>query len=102
MHLFENPDHADVTLFLYHRFPKKLRAQLEACSVKGSSIGWGVEFVEGIDWYAVFILGCLGFLTCLLIAVSWAAARGDVQGGFGIASFLLTFFVFCGEILHYI
>ncbi|KAI1748825.1 hypothetical protein F4782DRAFT_515862 [Xylaria castorea] len=101
MHLFENPDHADVTLFLYKRFPKKLRAQLEACSTKGSSIGWGVEFVEGVDWYAVFVSGLLGFLFCLLFAVAWSAARGDVQGGFGIASFLLTFFIFCGGILHY-
>ncbi|KAI1288638.1 hypothetical protein F5Y03DRAFT_86849, partial [Xylaria venustula] len=49
MHLFENPEHADVTLFLYNRFPKKLRAQLEACPMKGSSIGWEVEFVEGVD-----------------------------------------------------
>ncbi|KAI0545854.1 hypothetical protein F4679DRAFT_559546, partial [Xylaria curta] len=101
MHLFENPDHADVTLFLYKRFPKKLRAQLEACPTKGSSIGWGVEFVEGVNWYAVFVSGFLGFLFCLLFAVAWSAAKGDVQGGFGIASFLLTFFVFCGGILHY-
>ncbi|KAI0436155.1 hypothetical protein F4803DRAFT_248206 [Xylaria telfairii] len=101
MHLFENPDHADVTLFLYNRFPKKLRAQLEACPIKGSSIGWGIEFVEGVDWYAVFVSGCFGFFFCLLFAVAWAAARGDVQGGFGIASFLLTFFVFCGGTLHY-
>ncbi|KAI0903190.1 hypothetical protein F4823DRAFT_619601 [Ustulina deusta] len=102
MHLFENPDHADVTLFLYHRFPKKVGAQLEACSIKGSSIGWGVEFVEGADWSAVFISVCLGFLFCLLFAVAWAAGRGDVQGGFGIASFVLAFFVSCGGALHYI
>ncbi|KAI0183816.1 hypothetical protein EV127DRAFT_254931 [Xylaria flabelliformis] len=101
MHLFENPDHADVTLFLYKRFPKKMRAQLEACPTKGSSIGWGVEFVEGVNWYAVFMSGLLGFVFCLLFAVAWSAAKGDVQGGFGIASFLLTFFVFCGGILHY-
>ncbi|KAI0857312.1 hypothetical protein F4860DRAFT_490180 [Xylaria cubensis] len=101
MHLFENPDHADVTLFLYKRFPKKMRAQLEACPMKGSSIGWGVEFVEGVNWYAVFVSGLLGFVFCLLFAVAWSAAKGDVQGGFGIASFLLTFFVFCGGILHY-
>ncbi|KAI0198271.1 hypothetical protein F4808DRAFT_263070 [Astrocystis sublimbata] len=101
MHLFENPDHADVTLFLFRRFPKKLRTQLEACPVKGSSIGWGVEFVEGIDWYAVFVTGCIGFLFCLIFGVAWSVAKGDVQGGFGIASFLLAFVVSCGGILHY-
>ncbi|KAI1111745.1 hypothetical protein F5Y14DRAFT_302516 [Nemania sp. NC0429] len=102
MHLFENPEHADVTLFLYNRFPKKLRAQLEACPMKGSSIGWGVEFVEGVDWYVVFAAACLGFLFCLIFAVAWAATKGDVQGGFGIASFLLAFVVFCTGTLHYV
>jgi hypothetical protein len=102
MHLFENPDHADVTLFLYQRFPKKLRAQLEACPLKGSSIGWGIEFVEGVDWSAVFVTGCFGFLVCLVVAICWSAAKRDVQGGFGIASFLLTFLCFCIGILHYI
>jgi len=101
MHLFENPEHADVTLFLYNRFPKKLRAQLEACPMKGSSIGWGVEFVEGVDWYVVFAATCLGFLFCLIFAVAWAAAKGDIQGGFGIASFLLAFVVFCSGSLYY-
>ncbi|KAI3318876.1 hypothetical protein HD806DRAFT_526054 [Xylariaceae sp. AK1471] len=101
MHLFENPDHADVTLFMYRRFPKKLRAQLEACPLKGSSVGWGIEFVEGVNWWAVFVTGCLGFLVCLIVAISWSVAKGDVQGGFGIASFLLTFLIFCGGIMHY-
>ncbi|KAI8628488.1 hypothetical protein F5Y19DRAFT_438091 [Xylariaceae sp. FL1651] len=101
MHLFEHPDHADVTLFLYNRFPKKLRAQLEACPMKGSSVGWGVEFVEGLDWFAVFVAGCIGFFLCLIVAISWSTARGDVQGGFGIASFLLAFLAFCGGIIHY-
>ncbi|KAI0529787.1 hypothetical protein GGR58DRAFT_290158 [Xylaria digitata] len=101
MHLFENPDHADVTLFLYNRFPKKLRAQLEACPIKGSSIGWGIEFVEGVDWHIVFVTTCLGFLFCLIFAVAWAATKGDIQGGFGIASFLLAFVVFCSGALHY-
>ncbi|RWA05158.1 hypothetical protein EKO27_g9940 [Xylaria grammica] len=101
MHLFENPEHADVTLFLYNRFPKKLRAQLEACPMKGSSIGWGVEFVEGVDWYVVFAVTCLGFLFCFIFAVAWAATKGDIQGGFGIASFLLAFVVFCSGTLHY-
>ncbi|KAI1169708.1 hypothetical protein F4777DRAFT_592526 [Nemania sp. FL0916] len=102
MHLFENPEHADVSLFLYHRFPKKMRDQLEACPIKGSSIGWGIEFVEGVDWYNVFAAASLGFIFCLIFAVTWAATRGDIQGGFGIASFLLTFIVFCSGILFYV
>ncbi|CAJ2507789.1 Uu.00g089750.m01.CDS01 [Anthostomella pinea] len=50
MHLFEHPGYADVTLFLYDRSPRKLRRQLEACPRRGSSVGWDVRFVEGLDW----------------------------------------------------
>ncbi|KAF2962749.1 hypothetical protein GQX73_g10821 [Xylaria multiplex] len=101
MHFFENPDCADVTLLLYNRFPKKLRAQLEACPIKGSSIGWGIEFVEGVNWRNVFVATFLGFIFCSIFAVAWAATKGDIQGGFGIASFILAFFITCSGTLHY-
>jgi len=100
MHLFEHPDHADVIPVLYKRIPKKLRMKLEACPNKGFSTGWGVHFSEGMDFFAVFVLGCLGFTACLVISVVWTAVKGDVQGGFAIGGFLLAFMCFCGGIAH--
>ncbi|RYP61772.1 hypothetical protein DL771_010012 [Monosporascus sp. 5C6A] len=100
VHFFENPTHAGVLPDLYRRVPKKLREKLVPCPKKGSSPGWGIEFVEGVDTFALFLCGCACFLLCLLVAAARTVARDDVQGGFGIGGFLLAFAVFCGGIVH--
>ena len=99
-HLFEHPEHADVVPTIWNRIPRKLRAELKACPTRGSSLGWGLQLVEGMEWLLFFILGCAGFLLCLLVAVVWSAVRGDVQGGFAIGGFLLAFLIFCGGVAH--
>ncbi|RYP41202.1 hypothetical protein DL767_001206 [Monosporascus sp. MG133] len=100
VHFFENPTHAGVLPDLYRRVPKKLREKLVPCPKKGSSSGWGIEFVEGVDTFVFFLCGCACFLLCLFAAVAWTVARDDVQGGFGIGGFLLAFAIFCGGIVH--
>ncbi|KAI0883508.1 uncharacterized protein GGS22DRAFT_167176 [Annulohypoxylon maeteangense] len=101
MHLLSHPEDADSLPVLYSRIPKKLRLKLEACPIKGSSIGWGVQFVEGLDWSILFRYGCIGFAICLVAAISWAVPRNDVQGGFAIAGFMVAFCMFCvGVIGH--
>ena len=98
MHLFEQPEDAEVVPALYRKIPKKLRARLKACPRKGSSVGWGLQFVEGMNWVVVFIYGCAGFGLSPLAAVVWAVAKADVQGAFAIASFMIAFLLFCGGI----
>lgn len=66
MHLFEHPGHAECESVLYKKIPKKLREKLEACPVKKSALGWGVHFVEGLNWFTVFIYGCSGFAAALV------------------------------------
>ncbi|KAI1645082.1 uncharacterized protein F4817DRAFT_193671 [Daldinia loculata] len=100
VHFFENPTHASVLPDLYKRIPKKLRQKLTPCQVTGMSVGWGIEFVEGIDSFMFFIFGCALFLACLIVAVGWSAIKQDVQGGFGIGGFILAFMLFCGSIVH--
>ncbi|KAI0890856.1 hypothetical protein F4806DRAFT_485042 [Annulohypoxylon nitens] len=101
MHLFSHPEDADALPVLYSRIPKKLRLRLEACPVKGSAVGWGVQFVEGLNWSVLFGYGCMGFAICLAAAISWTIARDDVQGGFSIAGFMVAFCMFCvGVIGH--
>ncbi|KUI53187.1 hypothetical protein VP1G_10526 [Cytospora mali] len=95
MHLFEHPDHAECEPVLYKKVPKKLDYRLEACPVKKTAIGWGVSFVEGLNWFTVFIYGCAGFASALVLAVVWSMIRGDIQGGFAIAGFMLAFIGFC-------
>lgn len=80
---------------LYQRVPKKLRDKLQACPRKGSAVGWGFQFVEGLNWFAIFLCGCVGFLAALLLAMVWSIVKSDVQGGFAIVGFVLAFLGFC-------
>ena len=98
MHLFEHPEDAEVIPVLYRKIPKKLHVRLEACPREGSSIGWGLHFVEGMNWFAVFVYGCAGFILSLIAALSWAITKDDVQGAFAIAGFMIAFLLFCGGI----
>ncbi len=100
MHLYKHPDHADTSLLLFRRMPKKRRGRLRACALRGSEVGWGIQFVEGLNWHKFFLFCLLGFMLCLAIALAWAVPRKDVQGGFTIAAFLLAFFVFSGGALQ--
>ncbi len=95
MHFFEHPHHAEVVPVLYRRIPKKLREKLAACPVKHSSVGWGMQLVEGLDPFLVFVYGCVAFIAALAAAVVWVVAREDIQGGFAIAGFVLAFVMFC-------
>ncbi|KAF7527533.1 hypothetical protein G7054_g10433 [Neopestalotiopsis clavispora] len=99
-HLMENPTHAGCLPDLYKRIPKKLQDRLSPCPQKGSSLGWGLGFVEGVDAFIFFLCGCLGFLICLLVALIWTIGKSDIQGGFGVGAFLLSFMVFCGGLVH--
>lgn len=95
MHMFQHPEHADAEPVLYRKIPKKLHAKLEPCPVKGSAIGWGVHFTEGVDWVVLFAYGCIGFSSALVFAMAWSIARGDIQSGFAVGSFMVTFVGFC-------
>lgn len=95
MHMFQNPEHADSEPVLYRKIPKKLHSRLEPCPVKGSAVGWGVHFKEGVNWVALFACGLTGFSCALAFAVAWSIARGDIQSGFAIGSFMVAFVGFC-------
>lgn len=98
MHLLENPEDAEVLPVLYRKIPKKIRDKLTACPVKGSSVGWGLQFVEGMNWFAFLVYGCFGFVLSLLAALVWVALKSDVQGGFAIAGYMIAFLLFCAGI----
>jgi hypothetical protein len=100
LHFYEHPDHASVLPTILKKFPRKLKNKLYVCPVKGSTVGWGILIAEGFNWFVFFVYSIIAFLTCLMAGVIWAVLKDDVQGGFGIAGFLLTFFLFCGGLAH--
>lgn len=95
MHFFEHPDHADVLPVLFNMIPKRINEHINPGGARGIPIGWGLRFIEGINYAAVFLCGCAAFIICAMVAAIWSVVMRDVQGGFGIGAFLLTFLVFC-------
>jgi len=97
MHLLDNPDHAHVLPILVRRIPVKRKQRLKPCPIKGSSAGWGINFIEGVEGKAVFACAFMGFVLCLVAAITWTVVRDDVQGGFGIGAFILAFSLYCSN-----
>jgi hypothetical protein len=95
MHFFEHPDHSDVLSVLFKIFPRKIHEQICWSSDENLSRGWDLQFVEGVDYLAVFLCGCVGFMLCSFAAIVWSVVARDVQSGFAIGGFLLTFILFC-------
>ncbi|GME29295.1 Transcription factor c2h2 [Neofusicoccum parvum] len=86
MHLFAHPEDYDSEFITYARAPKKRNARLDV------GVGWGINLVEGFLADRVWML-VMGFfvLGSTVFAVVWACKRGeDVQGAFGVASWMLT------------
>ena len=94
MHLYEHPDHAEDLGICLDRIPKKLKEPLAICPNRGTGVGWGVHFSEGLNWLLLYILGLIGLGLGILFGVLWAKFKNDVQGGFGIAACIMLGFTF--------
>jgi hypothetical protein len=88
-HYYDHPEHAAELPVCFSKVPRKLKERLSAAPATGSSEGWGICFVEGVSWTRVCALGFVGFSASLIFAVSWTVVRGDIQGAFGVASYML-------------
>lgn len=53
------------------------------------------QFVEGVEGKASFACAFIGFVLCLIAAVTRTIVLDDAQGGFGIGAFILAFFLVC-------
>ncbi|KAI9695940.1 MAG: hypothetical protein M1820_008352 [Bogoriella megaspora] len=89
-HLCDHPEDASNIDTCFRKVPRKLKSKLVACPIQGSSSGWGIQFVEGIDWFKVSICGLLAVLSSSSFGILWSVLRNDVQGGFTVAGFMLT------------
>jgi hypothetical protein len=88
-HLYDHPDHADDLPVCYSRVPRKLRERLAAAPGIGRSEGWGICFIEGVSWPRVCALGLVGVLASTIFGIAWTVVQKDIQGGFGVASYML-------------
>lgn len=99
MHLYEHPEDADDDAFCLDRIPKKLRERLVRPQ-RGSGRGWGVHLKEGLNMKKMCIFGLLGLFCSALFGVIWSVKRDDVQGGFGVAAFVMAALTFTTGIVQ--
>lgn len=84
LHLFKHPEDYDGEMITYARAPKR-RERLDF------GMGWGINLVEGFHAQKVWavIMACFG-IGSAVFAVLWTIKKGDVQGAFGVAGWVVT------------
>jgi hypothetical protein len=71
---------------LQERIPKKLSTMVSS----SETVGWGMYIVQGPHWLAITVYVSASLILSVVLALLWALLRhGDVQGGFGIGSFVV-------------
>ena len=72
-----------------HRLPKKLKDSIFSNSDE-FPVGWGIHIIEAPDYYIISALVLLGLAVSGALAILWAVLMKDVQGAFGIGSYVAT------------
>jgi hypothetical protein len=91
MHMLTSPQCIDVKeTFVLQQLPTRTKRELKGTTGRPAK-GWGKHFHEGWDFdlliglvLAVFLVGSL------LFAVLWSHFKLDVQGAFGVSSYMVT------------
>jgi hypothetical protein len=91
MHMLISPQCIDAKeTFVLQQLPKRTKGELKG-TIGRPAEGWGIHFQEGWDFdlliglvLAVFLVGSL------LFAVLWSHFKLDVQGAFGVSSYMVT------------
>lgn len=92
-HLYDHPDHAYELPICFARVPRKLHEMLFYKPQADRNEGWGVCFIEGVSWSRVCLFGFIGVVASTVFGVAWTMLRDDIQGGFGVASYMLAVLV---------
>ncbi len=90
-HLLYHPDEANEVGITCLRAPKKGRQKLTVCPQEGTSLGWGLHFVEGWAAFRVwFLILSIFSFGSLVFGVCWAVLKHDLQGAFGVSAWMIT------------
>ncbi len=100
MHLYDHPEDAEDTGVCLQKIPKKMRERLLVCPSRGTGLGWGIHFVEGLNWTKLWWLGLVGFLASIAFGAFWSVVKGDIQGGFGVTACMMVVLTFTIGVLQ--
>ena len=89
MHLFDCPEDASDDIACIEHFPKKIQGRLEFAH-GGENKGWGLYLEEGPELIVfVLALSALGVLGSLVFGTWWNVQMQDIQGAWGVASWIV-------------
>jgi hypothetical protein len=91
MHMLSSPQCInEQETWVLDQLPKRTIGELQACA--GQPVeGWGVYYQEGIDFDMIIGVVLVDFiLASLLFAVLWTRLEMDIQGAFGVSSYMVT------------
>ena len=80
--------HEEKTLVL-DQLPKRTCGELEG-KVRQPAEGWGLHYQEGQDFDLLMGVVFIVLVASLLFGVLWSYFKHDVQGAFGVASYMVT------------
>ena len=100
MHVYEHPEDAEASGICLQKIPKKIRGRLLVCPSRGTGLGWGIHFVEGLHWTKLWCLGLAGFLSSIAFGATWSMVDKDLQGGFRVAAYMIVAFTFTMGVLQ--
>ncbi|KAH4056967.1 hypothetical protein HBH49_039700 [Parastagonospora nodorum] len=91
MHMLTSPQCVNPKeTFVLEQLPKRTKGELIG-TIGRSVEGWGIHFQEGWDFDLLIGLVLAVFLLAsLLFAVLWSHFKLDVQGAFGVSSYMVT------------
>lgn len=96
MHLYAHPEHASDWRDLFPKVPRKIAPPLPASAALArrkhegnENQGWGLCFIEGMSWWRFCLFGLAIVLTSMMFGIVWTVVQDDIQGGFGVASYML-------------
>ena len=94
MHLYDHPEDAEVGPDCLNKIHRKMRQRLLVCPQRGTGLGWGIYFVEGLHWRKLWAVGFVGLTCSITFGALWTYFRNDIQGGFSVTACMMVILTF--------
>lgn len=91
LHYFQHPHLIDEReQSILNQLPKRTGGELQATG-RAPAEGWGLYYEEGLNLTLIInlVVG-LSILASLVFGIGWTLKRSDIQGAWGVSSYIVT------------
>lgn len=91
MHMLDHPHLInDCERSVLNQLPKRMCGQLQATGEEPVE-GWGLYYEEGLDVFLIVnLVVWTSIITSLSFGILWTILRSDIQGAWGVSSWIVT------------